>query len=406
MNTRTQLPLMTLAVAVTAAALPPTLAQAACVTYLAASAPIANDDCIDAYGCSANQQAGGLPTISKGLNRVKPQALGDADGSVSALSAPPQSSGNIACLSDAYGAPIVAEGLTHARDHLRQVLNRLEQQRVPGRSQPAGLSIYALGGAQSSRQDADAGTAASTLRVSRLDLTVGGDYRLNNDWVAGASVGVGNPRMRWRDNPVRVDGSSTNLTAYGSWSPTAASYVSAALSTERSRYALRSDDGVTSTRDDAKASHVGFSLSAGYDFTSGNLTVSPYARADQISSRVGSFGSTSSENKGRTGSVSAGSQLQFNVPTQWGLLAPHARLEFTRITQWKLSGDSSATYAASAGVLPSPNPLALDRQFGQFGAGVSALFQRGTTVFADYDTGFAQKGVDSWRFTLGLRTEL
>lgn len=406
MNTRTELPLMALAVAVTAVALPPTLAQAACVTYLAASAPVASDDCAQAYGCGPSQ-AGGLPSIAMGLNRVKAQAISEGGTSVFALSAPPQSSANIACLSDEYGAPIVMQGLAHARDHLHQVLNRLAQSREPGRSQAAGWSMYALGGAQSSRQDAGATTAAaSALRVHRVDLTVGGDYRLNNEWVGGASLGVGNPRMRWSGNPVRVDGTSTNLTAYGSWSPSAASYVSAAISTERTRYTLSSDDGVTSTRDHARASHVGLSLSAGHDFTSGSWTVSPYARADQISSRLGSFSNLSSENKGRTGSVSAGSQLQFNIPTQWGLIVPHARLEFTSITRWKLSGDSSATYAASAGVLPSPSPLQLDRQFGLFGIGASALFQRGTTVFTDYDTGFAQKGVSSWRFTLGLRTEL
>lgn len=400
---------MTLAVAATAAAaLPPTLAQAACVTYLAASAPIPSDDC-GSYGCG-QAQLGSLPSVATGLNRVKAQALGDGsgagDGNVFALSAPAQSSNNIACLSGAYGAPIVAEGITHVRDHLRQVLNHVEQRRINGRSQPAGLSMYALSGSQSSRQDAIADTAASTLRVHRIDLTVGGDYRLNDQWVGGASLGVGNPRMRWANNPVRVDGSSTNLTAYGSWSPTAASYVSAALSTERSRYTLASDDGVVSTRDDTRGSQTGLSLSAGHDFNSGNWTVSPYLRTDHIRSRVGNFNSGASQNRGHSTSVSAGSQLQFVVPTQWGLIVPHARLELTRITQWKLSGDSSTTYAASAGVLPSPSPLQLDRQFGQIGIGASALFQRGTTVFTDYDTGFAQKGVNSWRFTLGLRTEL
>lgn len=411
MNTRNELPLMTLAVAATAAvALPATQAQAACITYLAASAPVPVDNCA-LYGTDCGQaQWGGLPSVPMGLNRVKAQAIGDGDdtgdGQAVAQGAPTQSSGNIACLSDLYGAPILAEGITHARDHLRQVLNRLEQARLPGRSQPAGLSLYTLGGSQSSRQDASASTTASTLRVHRIDLTVGGDYRFNDQWVGGASVGVGNPRMRWANSPIRVDGSSTNLTTYGSWSPSAASYVSAALSTERSRYTLVTDDGVNSTRDDTRATQSGLSLSAGHDFNAGNWTVSPYARADHIRSRVGNFNSGASLNRGRSSSVSAGSQLQFVVPTQWGLIVPHARLELTRITQWQLSGDSAATYAASAGLLPSPSPLQLDRQFGQIGIGASALFQGGTTVFTDYDSGFAQKGVNSWRFTLGLRTEL
>lgn len=406
MHHKTELPLMTLAVALTAVTLPPTLAQAACVTYLAASAPVANDDCATyGYGCGS-AQAGSLPSVAMGLNRVKAQAVSESESSVSALSAPPQPSANIACLSDAYGAPIVAQGLTHARNHLQQVLNHLDGLRVPGRRQAAGWSMYAVGGNQSSRQNADAATGASTLRVHRFDMSVGGDYRLNDEWVGGASLGAGNPRMRWSGNPVRVDGRSATLTAYGSWSPTAATYVSAAISAERARYTLQSDDGVTHTRDDTHAHHVGLGLSAGHDFTLGNWTVSPYARVDQIRSQLGHFGSSSSENKGRTGSVSAGSQLQFNVSAPWGVFVPHARLEFTRITQWTLSGNSSATYAASGGLLPSPSPLQLDRQFGQFGIGASALFQRGTTVFTDYDAGFAQRGVSSWRFTLGLRSEL
>lgn len=406
MNNTTSFGLLTIAVAAFAATLPTHDAQAACNNYLAASVPSApanEAECQEGSECYFYM--GSVRTVAMGVNRARAQALADEavahDGTSSALSAPAPSSTNIACLSDAYGAPLVAQGLARTSDHLRQVLNRLEQTRIPGRAQASGLSMYLLGDSPSQKQ-----TGTATLKVQRVDLTVGSDYRFNDAWVAGASLGWGNPRMRWSDNPIRVDGNSTNLTAYGSWSPTSASYVSAALSTEWSRYTLSSDDGIERTRDDTRARQTGLSLSAGHDFTTGIWTVSPYARVDQVTARLGNFGSTASVNKGRSGAVSAGSQVQFSLPTQWGLFVPHARLEFTRVTQWRLSGDSAATYAASAGILPSPNPLALDRQFGQFGIGASALFQRGVTVFTDYDTGFAQKGVESRRVTLGLRAEL
>ncbi|KGM39899.1 hypothetical protein JY96_07280 [Aquabacterium sp. NJ1] len=307
-----------------------------------------------------------------------------------------------ACASDAFGAPITAQSMRHARDRLVQTQNKLVQLRTL-HQQAGGMQFHLTGSDQSRREggDADAGTLA--LRVSRVDVNMGADYRFNDQWVAGGSFGLGNPRMRWDGNPARVDGQSGNLTAYGMWSPSPASFISAAFSMENTHYALHTEDDI---EHETTGVNMGLSLSAGYDFQQGSWTISPYVRADEVAARIGSFGSESGRTRGRTGSVSAGSQVQTTVPTSWGLVAPHARLEFTQITGWHIQGDSAAAYAAGISVLPTPNPLALDRQFGTFGIGASAVLQRGLTLFTDYDTGFAQKAVSTWRLTFGLRSEL
>jgi outer membrane autotransporter protein len=332
----------------------------------------------------------------------------DTSGTAATPSTTPAAAASIACTQDAWSAPVAAQGLHHMRHSLRQTLNRLSQLRSEGSTRAQSTTrLYALGSDQSRREGGNTDTGASALRVSRADFTMGADHRFNDQWVVGGSVGAGGPRMRWAGNTTRIDGSSTQLTTYASWSPSSASYVAAGLSAEGTRYSLQTDDGAGSTRiARATGINTGLSVSAGYDFTVGGFTLSPYSRLDRVASRISSFEAGSSASKGRSVAFSAGGQVQTSVPTNWGLIAPHARLEFTRVNSWHLDGDSAATYAASAGVLPSPNPTVIDRSFGQFGVGASALMQNGLTLFSDYDQGFAQKGVSSWRFTMGLRTEL
>lgn len=415
---KSALPMMAIGVALTGAALtvPMEAAHAACATSTALPLPITPtpiDDGSGAYGVGFNgrslAQSSGLPSIASGLNRVKAQAVDNCDGecdpgAITESIGP--SSIDTSCLLESYGAPITAQGLVRMRSQLEQALTRLAQLRTLTQHGKAS-SVYVLGGDQSRREGGDAQTGTPSLRIGRVDLTIGGDYRFSDQWVAGASVGLGNPRMRWSGNPDRIDGNSGNLTAYGSWSPSAASYVSAALSAENTHYMLRTDDGLgTTSTAFANGISLGLSLSAGYDLTLGNWTLSPYTRLDDISSRVSSFDSAGHASKGRTGSLSAGTQVQTTIPTSWGLIAPHARVELTQITGWHIQGDSARAFATGSNLQASPDPLRPDRQFGQFGIGASALFQRGLTVFTDYDQGFAQKGVSSWRFTVGVRTEL
>lgn len=347
-----------------------------------------------------------LPSIGTGLNRVQAQALASAQ----AVATSPDGTtgpGTSACLSDTFGAPLAAQGLNRARGQLAHAQSHLTQLRwAQPTARKTGLSVYVDGSEQSRREGGSPQAGTQALRVSRVDVNVGADYRHNEHWVAGGAMGLGNPRLRWDGSTSRVDGSSANLTLYGSWSPTPSSYVAAALSTESTHYQLQTHTDAGPTRDFTTGTSTGLSLSAGQDHILGSVTVSPYARWDEVRARVGSFGSAQGANKGRSGSFSLGSQVQTSVPTRWGLVLPHARLEFTRITGWRIRGESATAYAASAGLLPSPDPLALDRQLGQLGIGASALFQGGWSVFTDFDTGFAQQGVSSWRFTLGLRTEL
>jgi outer membrane autotransporter protein len=310
-----------------------------------------------------------------------------------------------ACASDTFGAPMTAQALQQARSQLDATQARIAQLRQlrSQRDAAKGLSINATGGTQSRREGGNLEAGTQALHVERLDLNVGGDYRLNDQWAFGGGAGAGHSRMTWDGNTSRLNGDSGNLSAYAVYSPSSASFISAAYSLESTHYGLQTDDGFLH-----KATGVsqGVSLSAGYDLQRGSWTFSPYLRADDISARIGSFGGEQGGTRGRTGSVTAGAQVQTSVPTSWGVVAPHARLELTQITGWHIQGSSAAVYVAGNSVLPAPNPLDIDRQFGLMGLGASAIMQRGLSLFADYDSGFGQKAVSSWRLTFGLRSEL
>ena len=405
--------LVAVSAALTAPFAAPVVTHAACSAYVTSTPDLPGDPSQQGSVTTTLRAATikGTPSARRSQAAAVPPGWPESEPDAVITEGPPDtviivpssvSGSEPACVSDALGAPIAAQSMRHARDRLIQTQNSLAQLRTL-HQQASGLQFHLTGSDQSRREggNADAGTLA--LRVSRVDLNAGADYRINDQWVTGGSIGLGNPRMRWDGNPSRVDGHSGNLTAYGMWSPSSASFVSAAFSMESTHYTLHTEDDAEHA---TTGVNMGLSVSAGYDFQQGSWTFSPYVRADEVAARIGSFGSENGRTRGRTGSVSAGSQVQTTVPTSWGLIAPHARLEFTQITGWRIQGDSAATYAADISVLPTPNPLVLDRQFGLFGIGASAVLQRGLTLFTDYDTGFAQKAVSTWRLTFGLRSEL
>lgn len=420
------LPIVSMGVAAVAAVLPAATTQAACITFLAAEpvpdGPLpfctkglleSGGTCITGSGSVINPPSaagGSRASIQSGLSRAAPLATSGStttsDTNAAATSTTVSNPNDPACLAESFGAPLVAQGLVQTRGALNQALAQL----LDRRAQPhaaRGTTLYGYASDQSRREggNTNTNTGTSALRASRTDLTLGADYRLSEQWVLGGAAGFGTPRLRWGGNTPRIDGQSTTLTSYASFSPTAASYIAAALGVEGTRYTLRNSKD---TEPVARTHGVnwGLSVSAGHDFSFGNWGMSPYARVDEVYARVGRFGSGGRFSTGRTGSVSAGNQIQTQIPMSWGVFAPHARVEFTQITGWHLRGDSAQAHAAGVGIFPVNSPWAIDRQFGQFGVGAAAVLQRGLTVFTDYDTGFAQKGVSSWRYTLGVRSEL
>lgn len=320
------------------------------------------------------------------------------EGDITAQAAGPE----LDCLALQHGAPLISQGMSRMRSNLSAQALRLHHLRLLRWPHQAPLAAHV-----SVSTDALDDRTAGPLKIDTTALTVGADYRISEAWVAGASLGISRTRARWLGTSSRVDGDGAQLSAYASWSPTPQAYVSATGSVEAANHSVSSQAGTGLNASTRVSGHTsGLSLSAGYDFAIGSGSISPYARIDHVRSSLGALSSAHSSTDGRSSAISAGLQAQTAIAQTWGVLAPHARVEITRLSSWRVSGDSAQAYMNATGLLPAPNPVDVDRQFGQFGLGVSGILQRGMSLFADYDQGFGMRGVSQWRFNVGLRSEL
>jgi uncharacterized protein YhjY with autotransporter beta-barrel domain len=306
------------------------------------------------------------------------------------------------CVAVVHGAPLVSQSMSDARDTLARRSLRWQRIKRLGTPGSGPLAVYIEADARA-RDDANNGA----VKIDTTGLTVGADYRLNERWVVGGTLGLTRPRARWIGTGSNVKGETTQLSGYASWSPISQAYVSATTSLETANYGIHTDLGTGFFTDAIAHGHSwGLSLAAGYDVALGSVSLSPYARLDQVRSHIGGFTDSSITTKGRSSAIAAGLQANTTLPQSWGVLVPYARVELTQITHWRITGDSAQAYVSATGALPVPHPIEVDRNYGQFGLGLSGVLQRGLSVFADYDQGFGIEGVSQWRFNLGLRSEL
>ncbi len=320
----------------------------------------------------------------------------------------------------------------HMRRHLSQADARLrllragrtgprfDVQGVPLPTAPKGeaesgrnnrLGFYVSGLGDYLRQAAAAGQSELTSRTDML--SIGADYRLNDDWALGANAGASRSRVSFAGSASRQRSRGNQATAYASWSPTQTTYLSATLSHEANRFDLTRDDGNgVLSYGSPRGRGWGLSVSGGRDFVSGAWSIGPYVRWDHVISRVDAFDETGSDSalsvsahRIRSNTLNLGAQTQLSIPVSWGLVLPHLRVELTRrkdSTQQQANAtlliDNTPVFESSGGEI--------DRNYGAVAVGVAGVNQGGASWFADWESTVAQQGYRARRIVLGLRFEL
>ncbi|HET9642361.1 MAG TPA: autotransporter outer membrane beta-barrel domain-containing protein [Burkholderiaceae bacterium] len=330
-------------------------------------------------------------------------------------------------------APITTVQTTRVRNLLNQVQTRLRTLRA-GASTPAfdapGVSLPDISGGKDEDRKSrrlgayvmglgdylrnDANTSDAGFKVNTKSLMLGADYRLNGSWVVGGALGISHTDVRFDGgSQSRQDSDGYSGTAYASWSLTPSTYVSATLSYEASDFDIARDNGGSSIlRASTKGHGLGLSLSAGHDIVVGAWSFSPYVRWDSVTARIHGFDEVGgvdavsvSSQRSRSDTLNIGSQVQYSIPVSWGVVLPHARVEFTRRTDSHQNSPSARLLNGNTALL-IPTSADTDRSYGNWAIGVSSITQRGVTLFCDYEAGFALQGYRSQRITVGLRSEL
>jgi uncharacterized protein YhjY with autotransporter beta-barrel domain len=161
---------------------------------------------------------------------------------------------------------------------------------------------------------------------------------VHGDLVVGAAVGYGGDRTTVGTNGTRSNATSVSATLYGSYRPFDSWFIDAALG-----YGLLGYDNTRWVADDsttvAGSRRGGYwfgAVSTGYEVTRGELHLMPYVRADFMSAQLNSYAEqgpsaellTYDSMKFRSVAGTLGLRGSYDLPTNWGVLTPTARVEY------------------------------------------------------------------------------
>jgi outer membrane autotransporter protein len=278
-------------------------------------------------------------------------------------------------------------------------------------TQTGRLGVFIAGGLENAKQQSTA--AGPGFRTKTTGATAGADYRLSKQWVLGAGLAMLDTNTKFTTGTGRQVAKGSSVTFYGSWMPTAAWYVDAAVSVDRTRYELQRDDPVGDAAfARTKGKGQGLTLSAGYDQRWGAWSLSPFARAEMVDVRIQAFeefGSINSlevgEQRVKSGNFTLGGQLQYNISSGWGIVTPYARIEATRTFEDNTSPVRVRLVGSSSAILLDESTELRDQSFGNAAIGVSAQMLRGISLFADAEVGFGQTNYKPWRLNGGMKVE-
>ncbi|MDW8479746.1 MAG: autotransporter outer membrane beta-barrel domain-containing protein [Xanthomonadales bacterium] len=226
-----------------------------------------------------------------------------------------------------------------------------------------------------------------------------------------------------------VDARTRTLAAYLAWNG-AASYLDLVLTRAWTRFEYRRELDLSLGQGpnplvidqtflgEADGRQRGITLSAGYELTRGGLSFGPYLRGSWVRQRIDGFVERALFQRAGTAlalrveaqrlesrQLTAGARVQYAVSTSYGVLLPHAQLEYVR----EYEDDPLAVVialvhdpSAQRFVLPG-DPQ--DRSFANLGLGVSATLAGGRSGFLYYERALGLNGQRREQLALGLRFE-
>ncbi|HFD12126.1 MAG TPA: autotransporter outer membrane beta-barrel domain-containing protein [Crenotrichaceae bacterium] len=256
--------------------------------------------------------------------------------------------------------------------------------------------------------------------------TLGVDYRVTDDLVAGAAFTYLNTDADLDSSAGNVESDSYTGTIYATYSHASGFYIDGAASygaidfdiSRRIQYTLPTDVVNTTAKGDPDGSQYSFGMGIGYQFSVASATIEPFARADYQEYEIDSYRETGGQGWGerfskqrvRSLPTSVGLRLSNAFSTSWGILQPqvhgawhHQFKDDSRTITTSFLGDgATSNRTATQFSIVTEGP---DRDYYTVGASVNATFANGISAFVAYNTLLGYRDVDSHRVTFGGRLE-
>jgi len=268
----------------------------------------------------------------------------------------------------------------------------------------------------------------SGLDFRTSGLTVGLDYRVNEQFVLGGALGYMSTDSDLDNRGGSIDARGYSLTAYGTYLGTktffmdfSLTYGSNAFDQKRNlNYTLLNQGVVNQT---AKASYDGdmlvFTLGSGYDFNTGGWTFGPRMHLDYIKVDVDGYTEKMSDPGASGGgwatrfsdtdqtwlTLKMGGKATYAHGTPWGVLTPYIGADWLH----EFKDDS---LLIDGGLTGDPGSLNFqirtddsDKNYFSVNLGIGILLQNGIIGFVDYKTVLSNDRWDRQVFNVGLRME-
>lgn len=260
-------------------------------------------------------------------------------------------------------------------------------------------------------------TNPNAPRSESTSITLGGDYRLNSNLVAGIAYGIGKTDTTFTANGEFED-KNQSLMAYSAWTKgtfyvdSTFGYSVSDLNTERDvTLGAASTSRVTSF---TQAQKFFASISGNFDFVEDNRILSSYSGLTVVDGYIDSYdelGNTGLElrfqkQKVRNIQFTMGLRAQYTLGFEWGVITPHARLE------WKRNLDEDLPNVKGSFVLDaSQQEFVLasnerDPSWYEAALGASAVFPHGISAYIDYRHNALHRNEKRTATSGGIRWEM
>jgi uncharacterized protein YhjY with autotransporter beta-barrel domain len=235
-------------------------------------------------------------------------------------------------------------------------------------------------------------------------ISIGADKRLTRKLTMGLGMGYAVDNSTIGTDGTYSKATGVSLAGYGTYQWDAGTFLDVLLgygkvNFDTNRYVSAVDDFARVAR---TGDQMFGSLSFGYDYRDEAFVLSPYGRYDFSYNRLdmgtetgaGTYALSYDKQKVRTSSLSAGLRTQSAHHTDFGLIQPHARIEFQHSIQ--SVGDTNVAYAdllgtqyGITGITQSSNALVL-------GVGSDFIFSSTLKIALDYER-FNSPGIESYQ---------
>jgi uncharacterized protein with beta-barrel porin domain len=283
-------------------------------------------------------------------------------------------------------ATAVAKALTMATTALQSSTLDLASSTGDGASTlSGGVDIWMGGGVRFGTRDGDS--------FSTDGVSVGVDRRINDQLVLGVGLGYARDRTDVGTDGTNSKSKSATIAAYGSYQPMQNIFIDGILGYGTLDY--KTDRYVVPINDFAHSSRSGDflfgSLTAGYEYRTTGLLLSPYGRLDLATHRLnqvsetgaGAYALTYAGQRTPSAQFALGLRVESAHQTNFGYIAPRARVEFQH--DFKGGQPASISYADQVGgtsyVMPA---TATNRNSLVLGVGSDFVLRRGLTLAFDY----------------------